>query len=68
MFEGIAVGSTDGVPDVPGKPARWCCPLAGVIAGAAAEAPPFPPHAASSMMPAVAAPVAATCQGLQWYG
>jgi hypothetical protein len=55
--EGIAVGSTDGVADVPPKPAS-CWPLPGVMA-ALAEVPLPPPHAASSSVPATAAPAAA---------
>jgi hypothetical protein len=59
MPEGIAVGSTDGVAEVPGKPAS-CCPLAGVME-ALAEAP-LPPHAVSRTVLAAAAAVVAAHQ------
>jgi hypothetical protein len=57
MPDGIAVGSADGDPDVPAKPASLR-PLAGEMA-ALAEVLPLLPHAASSTVPAAAAVVAA---------
>ena len=58
-FEGIAVGSAVGDPDVPEKPGSWC-PLAGVMA-ALAEAP-LPPHAVSRTVLAAATAVIAAHQ------
>jgi hypothetical protein len=66
MPDGIAVGSADGDPDVPAKPASlW--PVAGEIA-ALADVLLLLPHAASSTVPAAAVVVAAARhRGFQRY-